>query len=214
MHQLNPLRVSYIRDRVASHFGRELPAEQPLAGLGVLDIGCGGGLVSEVMSGLGARVLGIDASPEAIRVAARHAARGGIDVQYRCAAPEDLLSEHATFDVVVAMEVVEHVADLDAFVAASAALLRPDGAMVVATLNRTMKSLALAKIGAEYVLRWLPIGTHDWRKFVRPSELAGSMRRHGLEVRDIVGAAYNPLAGTWRFSRDLAVNYMAFATKV
>lgn len=213
LHQLNPLRVGYIRARAATHFARDVAAAQPLAGLDILDIGCGGGLVAEALSRLGARVVGIDASAEAVRVAESHAQRSGVDTRYRCAAPEDLLADGATFDVVVTMEVVEHVADLDAFIRASAALLRPGGAIIIATLNRTLKSLLLAKIGAEYVLRWLPVGTHDWQKFVRPSELARNLRTHGFDVRDAVGAAYDPLQGSWSYSRDLSVNYFVFATK-
>ena len=211
LHQLNPVRVAYIRNAVARHFGLDPSATRPLAGLAVIDIGCGGGLVAEASARLGARLTGIDASAESVRVAELHARREGLDVRYRCAAPEDLASDGERFDVVLALEVVEHVADLDRFVEACAALRAPGGVMVFATLNRTLKSLALAKVGAEYVLRWLPAGTHDWRKFVRPSELAAVLRRHGLDVSDLTGVTYDPLRRSWSLSRDLDVNYMGVA---
>jgi 2-polyprenyl-6-hydroxyphenyl methylase / 3-demethylubiquinone-9 3-methyltransferase len=211
LHQLNPVRVAYIRDAAVRHFGLDPSATQPLSGLSMIDIGCGGGLVAESLTRLGARLTGIDASAESVRVAELHARREGLDVQYRCAAPEDLASDGERFDAVLALEVVEHVADLDRFVEACAALRAPGGVMLFATLNRTLKSLALAKVGAEYVLRWLPPGTHDWRKFVRPSELAAVLRRHGLDVSDLTGVAFDPLRGRWSLSRDLGVNYMGVA---
>jgi 2-polyprenyl-6-hydroxyphenyl methylase/3-demethylubiquinone-9 3-methyltransferase len=211
LHQLNPVRVAYIRNAVARHFALDPAAAQPLAGLSVIDIGCGGGLVAEALSRLGARVTGIDASAESVRVAELHARREGLDIRYRHAVPEDLASDGECFDTVLALEVVEHVADLDRFVEACAALRTAGGVMVFATLNRTLKSLALAKIGAEYVLRWLPPGTHDWRKFVRPSELAAILRRYRLDVSDLAGVTYDPLGGSWSLSRDLEVNYMGVA---
>jgi 2-polyprenyl-6-hydroxyphenyl methylase/3-demethylubiquinone-9 3-methyltransferase len=211
LHALNPARADYIRARAAAHFGRDPQAERPFAGLTLLDIGCGGGLISEPMARLGADVVAIDASATAIEVARAHAARDGLAIDFRCAAPENMPAAH--FDVVLTLEVVEHVASLEAFFAVSARLLRPNGVLVAATLNRTLKSLALAKIGAEYVLRWLPVGTHDWRKFVRPSELASSLRRQGIDVIDIQGLSYAPLTGVWRLSRDLDVNYIACAVK-
>ena len=211
LHQLNPVRVAYIRDVMVRHFDLDPSASLPLAGLSVIDIGCGGGLVAEALTRLGARLTGIDASAEAVRVAELHAQREGLEIRYRCAAPEDLASDGERFDAVLALEVVEHVAHLDRFVQACAALRAPGGVMVFATLNRTLKSLALAKIGAEYVLRWLPAGTHDWRKFVRPSELAAILRRHGLDVSDLTGVTYDPLRRSWSLSRDLGVNYMGVA---
>ena len=211
LHQLNPVRVAYIRDVLVRHFDLDPSATLPLGGLSVIDIGCGGGLVAEALTRLGARLTGIDASAEAVCVAELHAQREGLEVRYRCAAPEDLASDGERFDVVLALEVVEHVADLDRFVHACAALRAPGGVMVFATLNRTLKSLALAKIGAEYVLRWLPAGTHDWRKFLRPSELAAILRRHGLDVSDLTGVTYDPLRRSWSLSRDLGVNYMGVA---
>ena len=211
LHELNPIRVAWLRQALTYHFGLDARAERPFDGLRMVDIGCGGGLVTEAVAGLGADVLGIDASPESVRVAEIHAAQQDVNVRYRLAAPEDLVAEGATFDAVISLEVVEHVADLDRFVGACAALTRPGGAVVLSTINRTLKSLALAKIGAEYVLRWLPVGTHDWRKFVKPSELAAVLRHHDLALTDLGGIVYDPLQRKWSLGRDLDVNYMALA---
>jgi len=211
LHRLNPVRIDWIRYAAAHHFGCDPLAERPFEGLTMIDIGCGGGLVTEAMAKLGADMLGIDASEESVRVAEAHAEGQNLSVRYRQAAPEELARENLHFDAVLSLEVVEHVADLDRFVAASAALLRPGGAMILSTINRTLKSLALAKVGAEYVLRWLPVGTHDWRKFVKPSELAAALRRHGLTLTDLGGIVYDPLRGTWALGRDLDINYMALA---
>ncbi len=205
------MRVAWLRQALTYHFGLDARAERPFDGLRMVDIGCGGGLVTEAVAGLGADVLGIDASPESVRVAEIHAAQQDVNVRYRLAAPEDLVAEGSTFDAVISLEVVEHVADLDRFVGACAALMRPGGAVVLSTINRTLKSLALAKIGAEYVLRWLPVGTHDWRKFVKPSELAAVLRRHDLALTDLGGIVYDPLQQKWSLGRNLDVNYMALA---
>ena len=213
LHRLNPTRIRFIRDRVCAHLGRDPMSARPLSGLTLLDIGCGGGLISEPMARLGATVTGIDAEARSIGVATTHAEQVGLPITYRNALPEDLAAEGLVFDVVLNMEVVEHVADVDAFVGASAALLKSGGPTVVATLNRTLRSLALGKIAAEYILRWLPAGTHDWRKFVRPDELRDALGRHGLAVRDMRGMAYNPLTDAWSLSRDLSVNYLTFAVK-
>ncbi len=213
LHRLNPTRLRFIRDRVCAHLGRDPLAPRPLAGLRILDVGCGGGLVCEPLARLGAQVTGIDAAPESIRIAAQHAAEGGLDIDYRNQYAEDLAAAGESFDVVLNLEVVEHVADLDAFLEACAALVAPGGASVIATLNRTPKSYMLAIVGAEYLLRWLPRGTHDWRKFVRPSELAAHLRRNGLTVAEMTGVAYNALSDAWRLSRDLEVNYLVFAVK-
>jgi 2-polyprenyl-6-hydroxyphenyl methylase / 3-demethylubiquinone-9 3-methyltransferase len=211
LHRLNPLRAAYVRDHLCRHFGGDVGAERPLAGLRIIDIGCGGGLLSEALARMGASVVGIDAEPDSIGIASAHAAHEGLAIDYRVALPEELAAAGEMFDAVISMEVIEHVADVSAFAAAARALVRPDGALIVATLNRTVKSLALAKIGAEYVLRWLPIGTHDWRKFVKPSELAALFRRNRLALRDLAGFEYDVLNGTWTLSRDLSVNYVAFA---
>lgn len=213
LHKLNPVRIGFIRDQVLTHFGRDGAEPKPFAGLGMVDLGCGGGLLTEPMARLGANVLGIDAEAGAVGVARAHAEPIGLDIEYRCALPETLAGEGRTFDVVLAMEVIEHVADIDGFVAACASLVAPGGAMVLSTLNRTLKALALAKIGAEYVLRWVPPGTHDWRKFVRPDELSRHLRRHGLRARVMRGMSYNPLADHWSLSDDLSVNYLAFITR-
>ncbi len=224
LHRLNPARLTFIRDRIAAHAGRDPLAERPLAGLRVLDIGCGGGLLCEPLARLGAQVTGIDAAEENVAAAARHAALSGLDIDYRHDTAEALTAEAlaaealspggARFDLVLNMEVVEHVADVAAFLEASAALVAPGGAMTLATLNRTPKSFALAIVGAEYILRWLPRGTHDWRRFLRPSELVASLRAAGLETRELTGVVYNPLTAAWRLApRDLDVNYMVFAVK-
>ena len=219
LHRLNPLRLTFIRDRIAAHKGRDALSERPLDGLRVLDIGCGGGLLCEPLARLGAQVAGIDAAEENVAAAARHAALSGLDIDYRHDTAETLAAEAlspggARFDLVLNMEVVEHVADVAAFLEASAALVAPGGAMALATLNRTPKSFALAIVGAEYVLRWLPRGTHDWRKFQRPSELVAALRGAGLDTRELTGVVYNPLTGAWRLApHDLDVNYMIFAVK-
>ncbi|MEE8505219.1 MAG: bifunctional 2-polyprenyl-6-hydroxyphenol methylase/3-demethylubiquinol 3-O-methyltransferase UbiG [Kiloniellales bacterium] len=211
LHRLNPVRLAFIRARAAARFGRDPGAA--FEDLSVLDIGCGGGLLSEPLARLGAHVTGIDASEQNVRIAALHAAGAGLDIDYRAATAEALAEAGESFDLVLNMEVVEHVADAAVFLAASAALVKPGGAMVVATLNRTPKAFALAIVGAEYVLGWLPRGTHDWRKFLRPSELAAGLRRGGLDIEEITGVAYNPLADAWRLSDDLGVNYMLFAVR-
>ena len=213
LHQLNPVRIAFIRDRVVGHFRLDGSAGQPFRGLDLLDIGCGGGLLSEPMRRLGASVTGIDAAEQNVRVAGLHAAQSGLDIDYRCVLPEVLAGEGPRFDVVLNMEVVEHVADLDAFHEACCTLVKPGGVMVVSTINRTLKSLALAKVGAEYVLRWIPRGTHDWRKFVRPSELAAGLSAHGVEIVALKGMTYGPLRGDWFLSPDVDVNYLAFAVK-
>ncbi len=214
LHRLNPTRLAYIRDSVAGHFGRDPLADRPLDGLALIDIGCGGGLLSEPMARLGARVTGIDAGEKSINVARIHAEQSGLAIDYRHAVPEDFAaSADQSYDVVLAMDVVEHVADLDAFLAAAAGLLRPGGAMVISTVNRTLKSLAFAKVAAEYLLRWLPVGTHDWRKFVRPSQLADGLNAGGVTIADLRGMIYNPLTDRWSYGSDLAVNYLAFGVR-
>jgi len=219
LHQINPTRIAFIRDRVAGHFSRDplgrdaLGGPGPLDGLDVLDIGCGGGLLGEPMRRLGARVTGIDAGEETVRVAALHAKQGGLDIEYRCVLPETLAADGRTFDVILNMEVIEHVADVGAFLAACCAMVKPGGVMVISTLNRTLKSFALAKVGAEYVLRWLPAGTHDWRKFVKPWELAAGLRPQGFDIVELKGLAYRPLSDEWLLVDNVDVNYMAIAVK-
>ena len=213
LHQLNPIRLQFIRDHLATHFGRDPLREQPLAGLKIIDIGCGGGLLSEPLCRMGADVTGIDASSDTINVAARHAHKMGLSINYHKRAPESLADERDHYDVALNMEVVEHVTNLGAFLSASSSLIRPGGAMVLSTINRSLKSLALAKIGAEYIMRWLPVGTHDWRKFRRPSEIANYIRPYGFNVRVLKGMHYDPLQDTWGLSNNLDVNYLMFATR-
>ncbi len=211
LHRLNPVRTAYIKEQACRRFGRDPAVPKPLAKLTALDIGCGGGLIAEPLAQLGAAVTGIDPGLANIEAATRHAAESGIDIAYRCGLAEDLASESARFNIVLALEVVEHVADLGTFLKAASTLVAPGGMFVAATLNRTVKSYALAIVAAEYVLGWLPRGTHDWHKFLRPSELAQECRQNGLEVLDLTGVAYNPLGDRWMTSRDLDVNYMVTA---
>jgi 2-polyprenyl-6-hydroxyphenyl methylase/3-demethylubiquinone-9 3-methyltransferase len=213
LHRFNPTRLAFIRDRAAAHFGRDPLRPRPLAGLRLLDIGCGGGLLAEPMARLGARVTGIDAVERNVQVARLHAERSGIEIHYRTATPEELVGSGAEFDVILNMEVVEHVADRASFLAACCDLLAEGGLMFVATINRTAKAFAFAIVGAEYILRWLPIGTHDWRKFLRPSELAADLRPHGVEFAEVTGVTYSPLTDSWSLSRDLDVNYMVVAKR-
>ncbi|MGQ0664479.1 MAG: bifunctional 2-polyprenyl-6-hydroxyphenol methylase/3-demethylubiquinol 3-O-methyltransferase UbiG [Pseudomonadota bacterium] len=213
LHKLNPVRLAYIRDNLCRHFARPPLRPAPLQGLRVLDIGCGGGLIAEPLARLGAAVVGIDAGAPNVEVARHHARQSGLAIDYRHRAAEELAAAGESFDCVLALEVVEHVADLDSFLGAAAALTKPGGCLVIATLNRTARAFLLAIVGAEYVLGWLARGTHDWSKFVRPSELASALRGRGVEIAGLDGISYDPLAGAWRPSRDLGVNYMAFARK-
>jgi 2-polyprenyl-6-hydroxyphenyl methylase / 3-demethylubiquinone-9 3-methyltransferase len=211
LHRLNPTRLGYLRDRLGRHFDRLDETPQPFGGLRLLDIGCGGGLVAEPMARLGFGVTGIDAAGKSLGIAKAHAVSSCLAIDYRAATAEALADSGEQFDVVLALEVVEHVTGLEAFFAAIRRLVRPGGAVVISTINRTTKSLALAKIGAEYVLRWVPRGTHDWKKFLRPSETAGYCRGAGLVVDDISGMSFDPFTGNWSLSRDLAVNYILTA---
>jgi len=209
LHKFNPTRLTFIRDQAAARFGRDPKARQPFEGLRLLDIGCGGGLLSEPMTRLGFAVTGADASARNIGTASTHAAEQGLEIDYRATTAEQLLADGAgPFDVVLNMEVIEHVADPGEFLRTTAKLLAPGGLMIVATLNRTLKALALAKIGAEYVLRWVPAGTHDWRKFLTPQELRGFLEGHPFDIEGPFGVTYNPLTGKWGPSSDADVNYM------
>ncbi|MGH6619897.1 MAG: bifunctional 2-polyprenyl-6-hydroxyphenol methylase/3-demethylubiquinol 3-O-methyltransferase UbiG [Alphaproteobacteria bacterium] len=214
LHRLNPVRLEFLRDRIADRFGRDIRTERPLAGLTVLDVGCGGGLLCEPMARLGAAVTGIDAGEGNVEIARTHAEAMGLSIDYRFAAAADLAAAGRSFDIVLNMEVIEHVADQDAFLGDCARLVRPGGLMFLATLNRTPKAYLLAIVGAEYVLRWLPRGTHAWRRFVRPSEMAASLRRAGMTMTELAGVAYDPLKDGWKLApHDLDVNYMAIAAK-
>ncbi len=213
LHKLNPVRLDYIGRHVAEQFGRDRTAPAPFQGLKIVDVGCGGGLLAEPMARLGADVTGIDPSANNVAVAKAHAAEAGLNIAYRHASAEDLAAERAEFDVVLSMEVIEHVSDADAYVAATAALVKPGGLIFFATLNRTLKSFALAIVGVEYVLRWLPRGTHEHSRFIKPSELAEKLVAAGLAIKDETGVVYNPLADKMRLSPDMDVNYMMLAER-
>jgi 2-polyprenyl-6-hydroxyphenyl methylase/3-demethylubiquinone-9 3-methyltransferase len=214
LHRFNPVRIEFLRDRIAGRFGRDTRGERPLAGLTILDVGCGGGLLCEPMARLGASVTGIDATERNIEIARAHAAAMGLDIDYRFAAAAELAATGAAFDVVLNMEVIEHVADRDVFLGDCAGLVRPGGLMFLATMNRTAKAYLFAVVGAEYVLRWLPRGTHDWRRFVKPSEMAAGLRGAGMAMTDVAGIAYDPFRDAWKLApRDLDVNYIAVAEK-
>ncbi|HEV2629779.1 MAG TPA: bifunctional 2-polyprenyl-6-hydroxyphenol methylase/3-demethylubiquinol 3-O-methyltransferase UbiG [Pseudolabrys sp.] len=213
LHKLNPLRVGYIRDRAAERFGRDVKLMGCLKGLRILDIGCGAGILSEPLARLGAELVGIDPAAENIEVARLHASESGVAVDYRATTAETLAEAGERFDVVLAMEVVEHVVDVPAFVATCAGMVKPGGLLVMATLNRTLKSFALAIVGAEYILRWLPRGTHQWDKFVKPDELEAAIEDAGLNVIGERGVIYNPLADRWQLSSDMDVNYMLAAAR-
>jgi 2-polyprenyl-6-hydroxyphenyl methylase/3-demethylubiquinone-9 3-methyltransferase len=210
LHQLNPTRLAFLRDRLASHFGRDALAERPFAGLTLLDVGCGGGLLSEPLARLGFTVTGIDAGDQAIGVARLHAEQSRLAIDYRCAAPEQVSGQ---FDVVTALEVVEHVPDAALFLAAVGDRLKLGGAFVGATLNRTAKSFALGIVAAEYLLSWVPRGTHRWRKFRTPAEFAGALRRAGIRPIAFEGVRYDPLHDRWERSPALDVNYMVYGAK-
>jgi 2-polyprenyl-6-hydroxyphenyl methylase/3-demethylubiquinone-9 3-methyltransferase len=213
LHKFNPTRLAFVKDRAAARFGRDVKAMRPFEGLRFLDIGCGGGLLTEPMCRLGATMVGADASEKNIATAAVHAAEQGLGIDYRATTAEALAEAGERFDVILNMEVIEHVADRDAFLDCCARMLKPGGIMFVATLNRTLKALGLAVIGAEYILGWLPRGTHDWSKFVTPDEMKSGLADAGLDVAEIAGVAYNPLLDTWSLSRDTGVNYMMLASK-
>jgi 2-polyprenyl-6-hydroxyphenyl methylase/3-demethylubiquinone-9 3-methyltransferase len=213
LHRLNPARIAYVRDRAAGRLGRDPLEPQPLAGLRVLDIGCGGGLLAEPMARLGATVAGIDAGAETIAIARSHAAVSRLTIDYRVATAEALAEAGERFDLVTNMEVVEHTADPAAFLAACCALIAPGGAMILSTLNRTPQAWAFAILGAEHLLGWLPRGTHDWRRFVRPSELAAHLRPHGARIVELAGLSYSLTTGRFARSDDLSVNYLALVER-
>jgi 2-polyprenyl-6-hydroxyphenyl methylase/3-demethylubiquinone-9 3-methyltransferase len=209
LHKFNPTRLSFIRDQALHRFGRDPAARRPFEGLRLLDIGCGGGLLSEPMTRLGFQVTGVDASERNIGTASAHAAEQGLAIDYRCSTAEALLAQGERFDVILNMEVIEHVADPRGFLRDCAGMLAPGGLMIVATLNRTLKAFALAKLGAEYVLRWLPAGTHDWSKFLKPEELRSFLAGEAaVSVDGPYGVAFDPLSGRWSQSHDADVNYM------
>lgn len=214
LHRLNPVRLDYIRRAACAHFGLDAEKLGALGGLTAADIGCGGGIVAEPLARMGAKVTGVDAGEENINAARAHAAQSGLDIDYRVATAEALAEEGAQFDIVTALEVVEHVADTDLFLSSCAALVRPGGLLVVSTLNRTAKSFVLGIGMAEYVLRWLPRGTHDWHRFMKPSEVAAPLMTMGLDITDVSGLIYDPLRRKFKISdTDIDVNYLMTAVR-
>lgn len=213
LHRLNPLRLRYVRDQIAGHFGRSATALDGLRDLSLADIGCGAGLLSEPLAKLGGSVTGIDMASASVAMARSHAARSNLVIDYRAIAAEDLLATGERYEVVLAMEIVEHVTDAAAFLKTCAGLVKPGGLLFVSTINRTMKAYALAIVAAENVLRWLPKGTHDWNKFVTPSEIGAAIEPEGLSELDRAGVVYNPLLDEWRLARDMDVNYMMVFAK-
>jgi len=214
LHEINPLRLKFIRDEICRRYGRSPNTAQLMAGLRILDIGCGGGLLSEPLASLGGEVIGADASATNIEVAKVHAVQSGLTIDYRTTTAEALAAADEHFDVVLALEIVEHIPDMSVFVKICAGMLRPGGVMVVSTINRTAKAFALAIVGAEYILRWLPRGTHRWSKFVTPNELRAAYTKAELEPGRSAGMTYNPLQGQWNLSdSDVDVNYLLAADR-
>ena len=207
LHKFNPLRINYIKKKIINHFNIKSKFK-PLKNIELLDIGCGGGLLSEPMSRLGADVVGIDASEKNIRIAKLHAQKNNLDIKYICTSPENFRSEKK-FDVILNMEIVEHVEDVDFFLKSCSKLLKSNGIMFIATINKTLKSYIFAIIGAEYILRWLPIGTHEWEKFVKPEDLKKILMRYNLSLNKLDGMNFNIIKDEWSISKDLSVNYIA-----
>jgi 2-polyprenyl-6-hydroxyphenyl methylase/3-demethylubiquinone-9 3-methyltransferase len=206
LHNFNPIRIKYIKDNIVKDFNIK-HSEKPLKNLKILDIGCGGGLLSEPMCRLGANVVGIDASKKNIKVAKFHAKKNKLKIDYKVASPE-MLKTKVKFDIILNMEIVEHVEDINFFIKVSSKLLKKNGTMFIATLNKTLKSYVFAIIGAEYILKWLPIGTHDWEKFVRPNDLIDATKKNGLLLKKIDGMKFNILDNSWKISSDTSVNYI------
>ncbi len=206
LHKFNPIRISYIKDSITNIF-KIKNQNKPLERIKILDIGCGGGLLSEPMKRLGADVVGIDASNKNIQVAKIHAKKNKLDIKYICTSPENFETKNK-FDVILNMEIIEHVEDVDFFLKSCSKLLKKNGIMFVATLNKTLKSYVFAIIGAEYILRWLPIGTHDWEKFIKPNHLIDSLKKHNLKVDKIDGMKFNMIKDEWSISSDKSINYI------
>lgn len=213
LHQLNPTRIQFIREAILSHFSIPMERATPLDGVSILDLGCGGGLVCEPLARLGGHVTGVDAGEKTIAAARHHAEEVGLAIQYRCASSSDLVEEGRLFDVVLALEIVEHVADVPLFIHECTKLVRPGGCLILSTINRTWKSYMMAILGAEYVLRWVPRGTHQWEKFLTPAELADHVRREGLVIKSIQGMEFNPFAWSWSLGKDVEVNYLMYAAE-
>lgn len=205
LHKFNPIRIAYIKDKLTHHFA----AKDSLQGIEILDVGCGGGLMCEPLAQMGAQMTGIDASEKNIHIADIHAKKSNLTIDYKATSSEQLAKENKQYDVVLALEIIEHVADVQAFVESCAKLVKPGGLLFIATLNRTAKSLLLAKFAVEYVLRWVPAGTHDWKKFLKPSEINFFADQSGVNLSEIMGFSYNVLKDTWSMNaKDLSINYM------
>lgn len=214
LHDLNPTRLQYIHETLVTHLGVQRDQAQPLTGIRLLDIGCGGGLISEPMCRLGAQVVGVDASESTINVAGHHAQQMGLMIDYRVTSIEAMVAANEPlFDVILALEVVEHVADVDAFIQYCSKLLKPGGALILSTINRTWKAYGVAILGAEYVMRWLPRGTHDWHKFLTPAELATCVRASNCLLKNVTGMSFCPFKWTWSLNDDVTVNYLMYAVK-
>jgi 2-polyprenyl-6-hydroxyphenyl methylase/3-demethylubiquinone-9 3-methyltransferase len=213
LHKFNPIRLSFFKQEICKFFVRDEKLLTPFTGLKILDIGCGGGLVAEPISRLGADLTAIDASQKNINVAKIHGEKSGLKIDYQCTSAEELASKNQQFDVVLALEIIEHVADVEKFIEACAKLVKPNGLLFVATLNRTAKSLLMAKFGVEYILRWLPIGTHDWRKFLKPSEIENIAKNQQIQLKKIQGFSYNLIKDHWSLSADLSINYCVVFVK-
>jgi 2-polyprenyl-6-hydroxyphenyl methylase/3-demethylubiquinone-9 3-methyltransferase len=212
LHRLNPVRLGYIREQAATHFKRK--GKTPLKGLSALDVGCGGGLVTEPLVRLGAKVTGLDASKEAIKVAREHAKLSKLDIMYKESSVEELVEGKTRYDLITALEIAEHVADLDSFLGSVTSLLKPNGLLIMSTLNRTPKSFLLGIVAAEYILKWVPRGTHNWKKFLKPSDIARRFSDNGIELADLTGLVFHPFKGDFELRKDdLAVNYMLTAIK-
>ena len=212
LHKFNPIRIKYIKDNIIHSFKLK-SKEKPLQKINILDIGCGGGLLSEPMARLGANVIGIDASDKNIKIAKLHAKKNKLNINYYCSSPEKLKTKKK-FDVILNMEIIEHVEDINFFIKSCSKLLKKNGLMFVATLNKTLKSYVFAIIGAEYVLRWLPIGTHDWEKFVKPEDLKNILSKNNLKIEKIDGMNFDILKDEWNISKDVSINYIAKSLKV
>jgi len=213
LHNLNPIRLEYIKNRICEHFSRDFNSLKPFEGLRLLDLGCGGGLLTEPMSRLGAEVVGADAAKKNIDIAKSHAKTSGLDIDYIHSTAEELAEWGEKFDIILNMEVIEHVANVNLFMNSCGLLLKNNGVMTIATLNRTMKSWLLAIVGAEYILQWLPKGTHNWKNFIKPSELTNYANLAGFKLKDLSGMQYAPLSNSWKLSKDLSVNYLGFYIK-